>query len=216
MSARNFATTNAGRNIKINVRAASPGRANWPIGRVIGYIVHPDDFQIVLEMRDVADRHLSQPIENIRGFVRTYVNEFHPEMGWIVNKDNVRFLRKKQAAPKPISPYPHSCLKCNSPARNCGEFILCSNVKCKTRGKVRRFFSATNPRKDNWISCPTCGGFGIRGSGDFDRAGNQIFNASCLKGHNWTTKLKSGLLLRTSLAGTTSDRMWDGDKWVHY
>ncbi len=218
MSARNYAEKNAGRVIKINVKAASPSRANWPVGKVIGYLNDGEDYSIVLEMADVDDRHRCQPVGNLRNFIRTHVGEYDPPMGWVVNTDSVRHLRKKKATPKVISPYPHTCSRCNSPSRNCAEFVMCSNYKCKTRVDVRKLFKpAVAKAKGRWIRCATCGRHALNSRGGYDTNDNRIYTMSCPNGHNWTGDLKKGDLLRTSLqTGIADDRMWDGRQWVAY
>jgi hypothetical protein len=66
---------------------------------------------------------------------------------------------KEAIVNKPINPYPHKCKVCHRPARKCSGFILCSNVKCKSRRKIPVFKSFTEYNsKDNPISvlCPVC------------------------------------------------------------
>lgn len=38
-----------------------------------------------------------------------------------------------------IIPYPHHCKICHSSARKCGNFIICSNLNCKSRKQLKKY-----------------------------------------------------------------------------
>lgn len=62
-----------------------------------------------------------------------------------------------------VIPYPHTCKLCRAPSRNCVDFVLCSNVKCKANNKVAKIIKAIETNKYGATAeqpikpiCPVC------------------------------------------------------------
>jgi hypothetical protein len=76
---------------------------------------------------------------------------------WRVDVQHLELLKPF----KPVKPYPHTCKTCKKPARKIGKEALCSNVKCKSRRKLKLLKSMPlkfpDVNTDNVIICNECG-----------------------------------------------------------
>ena len=104
--------------------------------------------------------------------------------------------------------YPNRCRKCHSPARKIGAVVLCSKLKCRTRGKAIRSFGEYG----KWVEgdslehpiiviCPVCL---VNSDGLADGGGGYCYGAHI--GRSFPFKFEAGKYY--VLCGKTY--IWDG------
>jgi hypothetical protein len=212
MSAKEYAEENAGRRIRVYVKAAGPnsGLVAYPYCRVVGW----QGNKICVEFEDVRlHQYCANP--NMVGCVRTSPST--PGIGiWIIEIEQVRFL-KQSKTPKPtvpVKPYPHTCVVCKSPARNCASYVLCSNSKCKANKKFRKMVMANAPQITR-IKCPTCkrNAIEVGAARNKDKAPEWRFN--CDKKHIWAYVPKENDVVSCGVDHKpgAKDKIWRTNGW---
>ncbi len=215
MSSKSYAEKNAGRRIRVHVSGSGPNRAKvkYPFCRCVGYDSDNPE-RIYVEFEDpVLHAHGNNPAM-LHTFIRTADNKHAPTV-WSIPYEHVRFLRKlnKKELPKVISPYPHKCTNCNSPARKCASYILCSNTQCKANKKFKKAILSKLP-KMNKLRCPTCNDFAVEVSAVRDKNKQSKWRFSCAKKHMWKHEpAVNDVVKYSSRNASNKDMIWRDNQW---
>jgi len=216
MSGQVYAEKNAGRRIKIYVSDAGPRRqiSRYPFCYVVGYDIHNAD-KIYVEFEDARLIPYCTASNLIPSMVRTCEPLTPQGMVWGLHYKEVRFLRPIKNDKKKVitvNPYPHTCSKCNSPARNFSTYIMCSNSHCKINKKFKQEVLSKVP-KLNRLRCPTCRGYATEVGAARGKNNTTQWRFSCGKRHTWTHEPKNNDIVTTSIKPGEKDRIFNNGAW---
>jgi len=244
MNAAEFATEHAGTRYIIPAEEL-PANLGYSCsiefavyGQVVGYLKHNDvanDVAVVIELEEKSFRQYCWPLYD--GVVLTIDrNDMYDSNQPMVMGIGYKFLKRrsrweigeKQEERQIVlsKPYPSRCKCCGLPARKLGKLIMCSNRACNTRSTVLKALDVKY-HKVNILRCPAmvrnllgerkvCGRRAVSASKRLD---GDSYKIACENGHvfyRYIQELQVNDVIKSTLDGDNSDRIWNGKKWVTY
>jgi hypothetical protein len=200
MTGKEFAERYVGREVRlINTTDVPCFERPNPIAIVVGYYDQNICTSILVKFVDHKDQFLSwKPHINVVLLQKA-------ERIWSVALSNLELVVKSS------NTYPHTCKKCKKPARKIGKVVLCSNVKCKSRGTFNKAFKSFI--QYNEVLCPMCQNVGQYISDQWygKATGKNYSYLNCSNAHGWSYVPKH----YDAIIDKNKKRIyWSGSNWV--
>lgn len=173
MKSKEYAEKYAGLNVSSAVDSGEK-----TTGRLVGYCACRDGCSfVIIEEKDSPVR----PNDSMRIEYVVYDPPLRKNSGIISLND----LTIEEVIVKTIAkPYPNTCKKCYSPARDMNGYVLCSNLKCKTHKKTRTLLKSPPILQEKYVRCK-CGNDKLSYRERTDK--NAVFEClSCFERFNYT------------------------------
>ena len=176
MDKKEFAEKYAGRKVRLtassdDIRIGTANK-NTPIGIVVGYNLLDYYNHILCQALSPATGDFKgHPPSSTFKWSSTLDTNYETTGIFSVNVEDIELV----IPIKPVIAYPHKCKICHSPARKCVKATLCSNLKCKSRRKIKKLYAQCR-----YVKCPKCDSFADDAS---STNGKNYHRARCLRGH---------------------------------
>lgn len=199
-----FAIKYAGKRVKVIDPDALP-RSGMNVGIIVGF----DRSSIIIEFEDKKTFNMCWELENrVNHGITLVVDRNNSTRVWAVDLKYIELINDK-----PVVIYPHICKICKSPARITSNFIICSNVKCKSRLSLKVLTKSVK-KIGQHIKCPTCKKYACELYSDVVL---HMFKAVCKNKHRWTHLVKDNdVFIRPSNIGGPLIYNYESRRWAEF